>query len=199
MLKNHLLIAIRSLLKNKLYIFINIIGMAIAIACCIVAYFNYDFNLSFDEYHANRATIYRVNIVREFQKELTAYGYAPIALGNAIKQNISDVDEVVRYFSQGGNFRIGNELFNTEYNPVDEAFFRVFTFEFIEGSGDLGDNSKICISEELAVKYFGKEKAFGKPITQMLDSGKTEGIYSRWRIQAATDQFEFLRKSLHQI
>ena len=174
MLKNHLLIAIRSLLKNKLYIFINIIGMAIAIACCIVAYFNYDFNLSFDEYHANRATIYRVNIVREFQKELTAYGYAPIALGNAIKQNISDVDEVVRYFSQGGNFRIGNELFNTEYNPVDEAFFRVFTFEFIEGSGDLGDNSKICISEELAVKYFGKEKALGKPITQMLDSGKTK-------------------------
>src|SRR5688572_1002977 len=174
MLKNHLLIAIRSLLKNKLYIFINVIGMAIAIACCIVAYFNYDFNLSFDEYHANRATIYRVNIVREFQNELTAYGYAPIALGNAIKQNISDVDEVVRYLSHGGNFRIGNELFNTEYNPVDEAFFRVFTFEFIEGSGDLGDNSKICISEELAIKYFGKEKALGKPITQMLDSGKTK-------------------------
>ena len=84
MLKNHLLIAIRSLLKNKLYIFINIFGMAIAIACCIIAYFNYDFNLSFDEYHVNRNTIYRVNSVREFQNEVTAFGFAPIALGNAM-------------------------------------------------------------------------------------------------------------------
>jgi putative ABC transport system permease protein len=173
MLKNYLLITIRSLLKNKLYIFINITGMAIAIACCIVAYFNYDFNLTFDYHHLNRSSIYRVNSVREFQKELTSFGVAPIALGNAIKQNIADVDEVIRYSPDAGNFRIQDELFNTEYTGVDSAFFKVFTFDFIEGSGDLSDKSKICISEELAIKYFGKEKALGKPLTQMLDSGKT--------------------------
>ena len=174
MIKNYLLITIRSLLKNKLYISINITGMAIAIACCIISYFNYDFNLSFDENHVNRSTIYRVNSVREFQNELTSFGVVPIALGNAIRQNIADVDEVVRYSPDAGNFRIGDDLFNTEYNDVDPSFFKVFSFDFIEGSGDLSDKSKICISEELAVKYFGKEKALGKTMIQMLDSGKTK-------------------------
>lgn len=148
--------------------------MAIAIACCIVAYFNFDLNESFDAHHANAPTLYRVNSVREFQNELTSYGYVPIALGNAIKQNVSDVDEVIRYSPEGGNFRIGEELFNSDLIYVDPSFFSLFTFQFIEGNGDLKDKGQICISDELAEKYFGKEKALGKPMTQMLDSGKTK-------------------------
>ncbi|MBA4058217.1 MAG: hypothetical protein C0490_26105, partial [Marivirga sp.] len=172
MIKNYLLITFRSLFKNKLYILINILGMAVAIACCIVAYFNYDFNKSFDSHHANASTLYRVNSVREFQNELTSYGIVPIALGNAIRQNVPDVDRVVRYSPDEGNFRIGDELFNTAFVTVDPAFFAVFSFDFIEGTGELKDKTEICISNELAQKYFGKEKALGKPITQMLDSGK---------------------------
>lgn len=172
MIKNYLLITFRSLFKNKLYIFINILGMAVAIACCIVAYFNFDFNQSFDSHHTQASTVYRVNSVREFQNELRSYGYVPIALGNAIRQNVTDVDAVVRYSPEGGNFRIGDELFNTDYITVDPAFFSLFTFQFTEGNGSLKDKTEICISEELATKYFGKEKALGKSITQMLDSGK---------------------------
>ena len=161
-------------MKNKLYIFINIFGMGTAIACCIIGYFNYDFNASFDENHKNASTIYRVGSVRKFQNELTEFGHAPIALGNAIKQNVSDVDEVIRYSPDDGNFRIKTELFSSDLNYVDPPFFKLFTFEFIEGNGDLKDRSEICISDELAVKYFGQEKALGKPLTQMLDSGKTK-------------------------
>ena len=148
--------------------------MGIAIACCIIGYFNYDFNTSFDENHQNASTLYRVGSVRKFQNELTEFGYAPIALGNAIKQNVKDVDEVIRYSPGGGNFRVKAELFSTDINYVDPAFFKLFTFEFIEGNGDLKDRSEICISDELAIKYFGQEKALGKPLTQMLDSGKTK-------------------------
>lgn len=172
MIKNYLLITFRSLLKNKLYILINILGMAVAIACCIVAYFNYDYNKSFDSHHSNASTLYRINSVREFQNELTSYGYVPIALGNAIRQNVPDVDHVIRYSPDGGNFRIGDELFNTDFVNVDPPFFALFSFEFIEGNGELKDKTEICISSELAQKYFGKEKALGKSITQMLDSGK---------------------------
>ena len=174
MIKNFLLITLRSMMKNKLYLFINIFGMGIAIACCIIGYFNYDFNASFDENHKQSSSIYRVGSVRKFQNELTAFGYAPMALGNAIKQNISDVNEVVRYIPEGGNFRIKTELFNSDINYIDPVFFKLFTFEFIEGNGDLKNRSEICISDELAIKYFGQEKALGKPITQMLDSGKTK-------------------------
>ncbi len=148
--------------------------MGTAIACCIIGFFNYDFNASFDQNHKNASTIYRVGSVRKFQNELTAFGYAPIALGNAIKQNVPDVDEVIRYTPEGGNFRVKTELFSSDINYVDPAFFKLFTFEFVEGNGELKDRSEICISDELAIKYFGQEKALGKPLTQMLDSGKTK-------------------------
>lgn len=160
-------------MKNKLFIFINVLGMAISIASCIVAYFNYDFNRRFDDNHLNAHEIYRVNSARQFQNEITVYGTSPMALGNAIRENIKDVDVVVRYSPGGGNFRIGDELFNSAFNYVDPEFFKIFTYEFVEGSADIADKSKICISDEMAAKYFGKEKALGKTITQVLDSGKT--------------------------
>ena len=125
-------------------------------------------------YHKNANTIYRVGSVRKFQNELTAFGYAPIALGNAIKQNIADVSQVVRVNPEGGNFRVKDDLFDSDITYVDPAFFKLFTYEFVEGNGDLKGRNEICISDELAIKYFGQEKALGKPLTQMLDSGKTK-------------------------
>ncbi|MFM9837499.1 MAG: ABC transporter permease [Cyclobacteriaceae bacterium] len=160
------------MLKNKLYLFINIFGMAISIACCIIGFFNYDHNAGFDHMHKNASTIYRVGSVREFQNELTEFGHAPIALGNAIKRNIPEVANVVRFSPDGGNFRIKSELFNSNLTYVDSGFFKLFTFEFIEGNGDLKNRNEICISDELAIKHFGKEQALGKPMTQLLDSGK---------------------------
>ena len=174
MIKNFLLITLRSMMKNKLYLFINIFGMAISIGCCIVGFFNFDYNASFDHMHKNASSIYRVGSVREFQNELTEFGHAPIALGNAIKRNILEVDNVVRYSPDGGNFRIKTDLFNSDLTYVDTAFFKLFTYEFVEGNGDLKNRSQIFISDELAVKYFGNDQALGKPITQVLDSGRTK-------------------------
>lgn len=148
--------------------------MGIAIACCIVAYFNYDFNRSFDSYHINAPSVYRVNSVREFQNELTSYGYVPMGLGNAIRQNNSHIDKVIRYSPSGGNFRIREELFDNNLTFVDPEFFEVFTFGFIEGTAELKNKNQIIISNRLAEKYFGSEKALGKPITQLLDSGKVK-------------------------
>lgn len=148
--------------------------MGIAIACCIVAYFNYDFNRSFDSYHINAPSVYRVNSVREFQNELTSYGYVPMGLGNAIRQNNSHIDKVIRYSPSGGNFRIREELFDNNLTFVDPEFFEVFTFGFIEGTAELKNKNQIIISNRLAEKYFGSEKALGKPITQILDSGKVK-------------------------
>ncbi|MBL7877811.1 MAG: ABC transporter permease, partial [Cyclobacteriaceae bacterium] len=157
MIKNYLLITLRSLTKNKFFIFANVFGMGIAIACCIVAYFNYDFNRSFDTYHTKAASIYRVNSVREFQNNLTSYGYVPMGLGNAIKQNSQDIDQVIRYSPGGGNFRIGEELFNNNLTFVDPEFFNVFTFEFVEGTPELRNKNQIIISDKLAEKYYGTE------------------------------------------
>ena len=51
MLKNYLAIALRSLLRYKLFLFINVLGLGVAIACCVVAFLNIDFNNNFDRHH----------------------------------------------------------------------------------------------------------------------------------------------------
>lgn len=147
--------------------------MAISIACCIVAYYNYDFNNSFDSYHKNATKIYRVNSIRTFQNRETKFGFVPIGLGSVVKQSKSDVDQVVRYSPGYDDFRIKDEVFFGNLTYVDPAFFDVFTFEFVEGSpAGMEDKGNIYISDELSKKYFGDEPALGKPITQLLDSGK---------------------------
>ncbi len=183
MLKNYFLITLRSMMKNKLYIFINVFGLAIAIACCIVSYYNYAFNSSFDQNHEKVASIYRVNSVREFQNQLTTYGYVPIGLGNAMKQTVSDVQLLTRYSPGRSDFRIGEDFFSDGLQYVDPDFFKMFTFEFIDGSGAaILDKSNIIISEGQARKYFNEEKVVGRIVTQMLDSGRVKefvvgGVY----------------------
>ncbi|NJN41425.1 MAG: FtsX-like permease family protein [Flammeovirgaceae bacterium] len=177
MIKNYFLITLRSLLKNKLYVSINILGMAVAIACLIVGYYNYDFNDKFDYHHVNQHSIYRVSSLREFQGQVTKFGYTPLPLGNAIRENVKDIDRVVRYIPDGGNFRIDDNTFNGSLSYVDAAFFDVFSFEFIEGTPQaIGEPGRVLISEDVAIKYFGKEPALGKMITELLDSASREFI-----------------------
>src|SRR5687767_9948838 len=96
MIKNYLLITWRSMMKNKFFLFINIVGLAIAIACSIVAYFNWEFDATFNSHHIRAENIYRVSSVREFDGTTTLYGYVPVPLGNAIRENMPDVEKVVR-------------------------------------------------------------------------------------------------------
>ncbi len=175
MFKNYILITLRSMLKNKLYLSINIFGMAISIGCCIVAFFHYDFNASFDENHKKASSIYRVNTTREFQGESTTYGYVPMALGNAIRENIAEVDRVVRYSPSNANFRIKDELFSTGVQYVDPEFFDVFTFEFIDGDpSSIKEMGTILLSEKIARRYFNDVNVAGQPLTQFLEGGKTK-------------------------
>lgn len=172
MIKNYLLITWRSMMKNKLFLTINIFGMGISIACCIVAFFNYNFNREFDTHHENASTIYRVNSVRAFQGETTLFGHVPTGLGNAVAQNVKDIDELVRYSPGNADFRVDDNLHGAQVIYVDSGFFKLFTYAFIDGNGGLEDRGKIFISDELARIWFGTEYAAGKMVTQVLDSGK---------------------------
>ena len=67
MINNFLLITLRSMMKNKLFIFINVFGLAIGIGCCIVAYFNWEFDTMYDTHHEHADKIYRVSQLSEFE------------------------------------------------------------------------------------------------------------------------------------
>lgn len=183
MIKNYLLITFRSMMKNKVYLFINILGMAVAIACCIVGYYNYDFNAGFDEHHLNRNEIYRVNMIREFQGKATEYGIVPIPLGDIIIQNVKDVDDASRYSGSYADLRVGDEVFDGSMSYVDPGFFNLFTFQFLDGSASaIQDKTRILISDEMAIRLFGTIQAVGKGVTHLLGEGKVKefevgGVY----------------------
>jgi putative ABC transport system permease protein len=192
MIKNYLLITLRSMKKNRLFITINILGMAISIGCCIVAYFNWEFDAQFNLHHKNASSIYRVSSIREFEKINTLYGYVPLPLGATIKQNIPDVDKVVRMSWSFSNFKVKDNLFETRLAYVDSDFFTVFSFDLLSGQANgLKEKSGIFISDELAIKFFGTTEALGKPLTQVVSSHLKEVVVAGvFKKQPGNSSFE---------
>lgn len=176
MLKNYLLITLRSLFKNKVFIVINVLGMSIALGCCIVAYFAYQYDQTFDHSHLNRETIYRVSAVRSFENTETRYGRVPLSLANAVTSTFSGVDRSSRYATTTTNLKREDDLFAAELVYVDPAFFSMFTFDFIAGNGSaISDVSSMVISETMATRLFaGPENALGKTLTQVHAQGLKE-------------------------
>lgn len=170
MLKNYLLITLRNLRQNKVFVLINMLGMGIAIACCITAYLNWDFSTNFDKNHLNSATIYRIQARYEDQGKSNRHAQVPTPVGGIVKENFTDVDKVVRYTTENGDIRIGDEVFNTSIAYADEGFFDLFTFN---GTFKY-DQSSIVISSDLALKYFNTTHAEGKQITRINNGQLTE-------------------------
>lgn len=169
MIKNYLLITLRSLMKNKLFIFINIFGMGIAIACCIVAYLNWEYRNSWDASQQDAYDVYRVQFKREFQGNQERYGMAPMPLANYIKANVREVSKTVRYMSSYCDMRIGDEIFGDQMVFADSGFFQLFTYELKYGTfDDFNDKSKVFISDKVAMKYFNREDVVGQPLTQIV-------------------------------
>jgi ABC-type antimicrobial peptide transport system permease subunit len=168
MLRNYILITLRSIARNKIFILINVFGLGIAVACCIVGYLIWDFSGSFDKNHSKAESIYRIQSYQDYQGQRNRFATAPTPLGPIIRQNFSDVDNVVRYTSTQGNFRVGDEVFSSSVAYADSAFFDLFTFTLKSGTfSSLHDKSQILISDELARKYFDTEEVIGRQITQI--------------------------------
>src|SRR5688572_4137627 len=134
MLKNFFLITYRSMMKNKLFIFINIFGMGVAIAQCIVGYFAYEYDKTFDDIHTNGASIYRVGCYRTFENDLTHFGYASYPLGELVDKTFQDVDQASRYLNSFSNFKRENDLFDANLKYPDPEFFQLFTFDLVSGN-----------------------------------------------------------------
>jgi putative ABC transport system permease protein len=170
------------MLKNKLFILVNVMGMGIAIALAIVAYFAHEYDASFDQVHQNRESIYRVSAVREFDSKLTRIATVSFPLGEIVSKTFPDVDQSSRYFRSSSNFKRDNDLFPANLTYVDPDFFKLFSFEFVEGQPDLQDKTSVVISESMAIRLFGTSTAaLGKTISQVykqeLKEVTVSGVY----------------------
>lgn len=174
MLTNYIKVAFRSILRNKLTAFINIAGLAMAIACSIlIALFIKD-ELAYDKYHSKADRIYRVT--RDFLSpdgSVTLHlGHVAPPFGPLLKNDFPDFEEVVRTLQR--RLLISHEengeqkkLFN-ESNAffAEPEIFNVFDIPVVEGhpSKTLSEPFNMMLSERTARKYFGTEEAVGKTL-----------------------------------
>jgi putative ABC transport system permease protein len=174
MIKNYLKVALRAIFRNKLTSFINIFGLALAMACSLLIYLFVKDELSYDRYNTKADRIYRVT--RNF---LSPDGSVNLHLGNVappfgplLKNDFTEFEEVVRtlqtrflvaYQENGEEKKSFNED-NTFY--VEPEIFNVFTIPVIEGHSDksLRDPFSVMLSEKTAKKYFGNESAVGNTL-----------------------------------
>jgi ABC-type antimicrobial peptide transport system permease subunit len=177
MLKNYFLIAYRNLLRNKEYSFINILGLAISIASCLVLYYMLRYELSFDTFHTNKKHIYRVVTQTNYAEGIEYEDGVPAPLPEAMRLDVPQIKKLTVILSNPNSqidvaddrqprhetkFREERGVFFAE-----PEFFEIFDFEWLHGSPDqsLAEPNTVILTQETAEKYFGDWKnAIGKTV-----------------------------------
>jgi ABC-type antimicrobial peptide transport system permease subunit len=165
MSRNYLKLAIRNLRKGKTYVLINVIGMGVALACCIVAFINYADYSDFDRIHRDVRNVYRINSTRIAEDETQRWGVTPLALGPAVAQDVPGIKRYSRLAFNTASIRYEDKLLGLRMSFVDPAFFEMFHFNVENGSlAAINDPSSIILSKRAAQRYFGDEEAVGRTV-----------------------------------
>ena len=174
MLQNYLKIALRNLTRNKMFSFLNILGLTVGTACCLYILMYVKDQFGFDEHHQNAENIYRINTRIERKNELTFNGCTvspPIV--PTMQKDFPEVEAHTRVIAF---FNVKNNIVGVEGNAqtfsenkgylVDSTFFKIFNYRFVEGSSEhsLDAPYTVVLSSIMAKKLFGNQKAINKRI-----------------------------------
>jgi putative ABC transport system permease protein len=166
MLKNYLKVAFRNLFRHKVFSFINIVGLAVGMACTILILLWVQDELSYDKFFNNADNTYLV--LRGDKSGMTAV--TSKMLTPALKQELPEIKNSTSFMQLPEAFKFliqnGEKGFEESVIMADSNFFKVLSYKFKEGNPAtalLAPNS-IILTEDAARKYFGSENAFGKTL-----------------------------------
>ncbi|MBN2246846.1 MAG: ABC transporter permease, partial [Candidatus Aminicenantes bacterium] len=164
MFKNYLKIALRNVRRNKGYSFINISGLAVGMACCLLILIWINHEMSYDRFHEHSDSIYRLAFVST-RSDQQGWG-TPYPLGPVIKDNIPEIEEVVRLSRLSRRLVTSDEkrFFESNIISADPSILKIFSFSFIKGDPEsvLTSPSSMVVTQTAAAKYFGSEDPLGK-------------------------------------
>lgn len=176
---NFLKIGLRNLRKNALFSVFNILGLSIAVGCCLLVFLFTDFFTHMDTFHEHRDRVFLITNIIERDGVEKRWGDSPAPLGPAMVQEIPQVKRAVRIDAQPCIVEVEGQKFNESVHLVDPHFLDIFTFPLVQGDASvLQQNNSIIITEELASKFFGDESALDQVVTVMLNSHEEDFIVS---------------------
>ncbi|HEY2581261.1 MAG TPA: ABC transporter permease [Mucilaginibacter sp.] len=169
MIKNCIKTAFRNLLKNKGFTAINILGLALGLATCLLIVFYVFDELSYDRYNTKADRLYRVNFDIKFGGDARSYAVTPASLGAAIKSDFPQIEQVTRFRMRGGfQVKKGNQNI-MEYMMIyaDPSMFNIFTLPMLSGNAAtaLTEPRSVVVTESTARKYFNQTNVVGRILT----------------------------------
>jgi len=165
---NYFKIAIRNILRHRVYTFINVAGLSIGMTCSILIFLFVQDELRFDKFHVNADRICRVIQGHDDPNIDLPIALTQAPLAAALKREYPEIVDATCYNrGYGGLVKSGRRIFKEEtFNFVDESFFSIFSFAFKKGSPRtaLSDPHSIVITEKIARKYFDNADPLGKTL-----------------------------------
>jgi putative ABC transport system permease protein len=196
MFKNHLKIALRIMKRYRGYAFINITGLAVGMACCILILLWIRNELSYDRFHEKGERIFKVTIEsHRSDGRIEPFSHTQFPLAPALKERYPDIENATRIFETKVLVRYGSKAFNEDrFFLTDPSFLEMFTFPLVSGNPEtaLSRADSIVITEDTAQKYFGNEDPIGKIMSvnvkrDLIVTGVMKNLPSNSHIQ-----FDFL-------
>jgi len=171
MIYNYFKTAIRALIRNKVFTFINMFGLVLGIAFSTMLYTYVSNELSYDSFHQKSDRTYRVlTLDKSVPDNIRTYGSTTPPMGAELVSSFPEVEEMTRLFKFSGQVvvEIADAKFSERswFTTEDTNFFDVFDFEFIAGDKltALKEPFSVVLPESVAKRYFGEENALGKNI-----------------------------------
>ncbi|MBX2943714.1 MAG: ABC transporter permease [Cyclobacteriaceae bacterium] len=175
MLKNNLKLAIRALLRQKGYTFINIAGLAVGIASCLLIALFVQNEFSYDKFFKDANQIYKMVLERKYPDHSTYYATIPHSFASVAVKDYPEIESATLLVGPFGNALISykndrDEKKEFEENFVfasDSNFFSIFSFKIIKGDSStlLHHANDMVMTESTSRRYFGDEDPIGKIIT----------------------------------
>jgi putative ABC transport system permease protein len=212
MFRNYFKIAMRGFGRQKLFTFINVVGLSIGISAAVVIYLIVHFDFAFDKFHKDGDRIYRV---------VTNYTYSGDAgfnsgvcgpMGGAVKNQVTGIDVVAPFFTLGqpdvfipGNTAIPIRFKNQENIILaDENYFKIFEYKWLAGSAQhaLDAPNQVVITSDQAKKYFPKlsyDQMIGKIVTYDTLKTTVTGIVQTIKENTDFNFHDFISYSTNQI
>ena len=167
MLKNYLILTLRTLMKHKVNTAIKLSGLSIATGCTILLFLFIYHEWTFDTFHKKADDIYRIYCVQKNHLGEERYlGVTPAPLGPALQESYPEIKNMVRIVHGFAEFSAASFSTKESFRYVDSGFFDMFTFPILYGdkTNALSNPSSIVMKKANAVKFFGTENAVGYTI-----------------------------------
>ncbi|MFO7446852.1 MAG: ABC transporter permease [Ignavibacteriaceae bacterium] len=176
MFKNYIKITLRNIRKQKAYSFINIFGLSIGLACCMLISIYLLHEFSYDSHHKNVERLYQLCtvFVREGQERSTAN--TPARMAEVMQQEFPEIEKTTRLLETFADdktllqYKVPEKEIKSFYETngflADPSFFELFAYKFKEGDplNALANPNSVVLSEEIALKLFGNQSALNKII-----------------------------------